>query len=260
MFSLNGKIAVVTGGSSGIGKCTAERFAKAGVKVVIAARHDETNVAAALGGEFIKTDVASEEDVRLLMERTVGRFGRIDILVNSAGTFSGSRPLVEKTTQEMTRAFAVNTLGVFYGMKHVAQYMQRGSSIVNVSSLAAVTGFSGYTDYTASKYALNGITRAAAIEFGPLGIRVNCVCPSTVNTPMLWSADVAETEAALCRMTSALDATIEPEEVAAVIHFLAADDCPKITGQEIVVDAGITAGYSLAAYDAMMKAAGLVTG
>ena len=188
------------------------------------------------------------------MDSTAQRFGRIDVLVNNAGAYAGSKGIEERSATDMKQSFGINTLGAFFGMKHAVQYMARGSSIINVSSLAAVIGIPGYSDYTASKFALNGITRGAALEFGPNGIRVNCVCPSTVNTPMLWAADVAETEAAYCRVMSALDAIIEPEDMAALIHFLAADDCPKITGPEIVLGAGITAGWSVAAWEAVTKA------
>lgn len=260
MFSLKDKVAVITGGTSGIGKSTAERFVRAGASVVIAGRRDGKALASQIGCMFVRTDVAREDDVRHLVEQSVRRFGRIDTLVNSAGTFTCSKPLVERSSDDMRQVYAVNTLGVMYAMKHAAGQMPRGSSIINVGSIAGVTGMPGYTDYAASKFAVNGITRGAAIEFGPLGIRVNCICPATVNTPMLWNSDVVETEAALCRITSALNRIIEPEEVAALIHFLAADDCPTITGQDLVIDAGITAGYSLGAYAAIMKAAGLGTG
>jgi 3alpha(or 20beta)-hydroxysteroid dehydrogenase len=257
MFSLKGKVAVITGGTSGIGKSTAERFVRDGASVVIASRRDGEAIAKEIGCVFVRCDVANEDQVRNVIDQTVKRFGRINTLVNSAGTFAGARPLVKRSADDMKKVYAVNTLGTFFAMKHAVGHMPRGSSIINVGSLAGITGMPGYTDYAASKFALNGITRGAAIEFGPLGIRVNCICPATVNTPMLWESDVAKTEAALCRITSALDAVIEPEECAALIHFLSADDCPKITGQEIAIDAGITAGYSLAAYDAIMKAAGL---
>jgi 3alpha(or 20beta)-hydroxysteroid dehydrogenase len=256
MFSLKDKVAIITGGSSGIGKATAERFTKAGAKVVIAARHDRNDVAGAVGGTFVETDVSVEDEVQSLMDKTAQRLGRIDVLVNNAGAYAGAKEITDRSAAEMKEAFGINTLGAFFGMKHAVKYMSRGSSIINVSSLAAVMGIPGYSDYAASKFALNGITRGAALEFGPKGIRVNCVCPSSVNTPMLWHADVAATEVAYCRTMSALDAIIEPEDMAALIHFLAADDCPKITGQEIVIDAGISAGWSVAAWEAVTKSIG----
>lgn len=257
MFSLKDKIAVITGGSSGIGKCTAERFARAGAKVVIAARSDARALAALLGGLYVQTDVSNEEQVRTLMEAAASRYGRIDILVNNAGTFTSAQPLTSRSEADMVNTFAVNTLGPLFGMKHAVRFMPPGSSIVNVSSIAAQTGLAEYADYAASKFALNGISQGAAVELGPKGIRVNTVCPATVRTPMMANADVGEAEAALCRVTSALGEIIEPEEVAALIHFLCADDCPKITGQALTIDAGISAGFSIGAYNAIMKAEGL---
>lgn len=255
MFSLEGKIAVITGGTSGIGKATAERFSRAGARVIVAARRDPQSVADMVGGLFIQTDVTVEEQVRRLVDVVAERYGRLDVLVQSAGAFSRACPIEDRPSDEMTSAFLINTLGSMYGIKHAARHMPRGASIINIGSVAGVTGVPGYTDYAASKFALAGLTRGAALDLGPAGIRVNCVCPGSVNTPMLWNAENGQSEATLSRVLAPLGTLIEPEHVAAFLHFLASDDCPTISGQIMMLDAGITAGFSVATCDAIILSA-----
>lgn len=257
MFSLSGKIAVITGGSSGIGKATARRFAEAGATVVIAARGDATAFANEIGATFKRTDVSIEKDVQTLMDETAARFGRIDILVNNAGAFAGGAMLEALNAEDMLRAFNVNTLGPFYGIKYAMPHMKAGSAIINTSSLAGLVGMPGYANYAASKFALNGLTLCAALELGPRGIRVNAICPPSVNTPMLTESETADVEAVLTRTTSSLDRIIEPEEVAALMHYLVSDDAPTFTGQLIRLDAGMGAGYSIAMCEGIARAAGL---
>jgi 3alpha(or 20beta)-hydroxysteroid dehydrogenase len=259
VFILDNKVAVVTGGTSGIGLATAHRFVRAGAQVVIASRRDGKDIADKIGATFIRTDVGEEHQVQQLMVATAERFGRIDICVNNAGIFTEAKPLADVPGADMNDCFRVNTLGTLWGMQYAARYMPRGGSIINTSSLAGVIGMGGYSAYTASKFAIVGLTKNAAIEYGPKGIRVNCVCPATVDTPMLYEVAVGRAEAVLCRTTSTLDAITEAPEVAALIHFLAADDCMKISGQAILIDAGITAGYSMAMVEAVLKADGFAS-
>jgi len=259
MFRLDDKVAVVTGGTSGIGLAIARRFVAAGAQVVIASRRDGEGVAAEIGATFIRADVGEEQQVQSLMEATAARFGRIDICVNNAGIFTEAKPLAEVPTADMNECFRVNTLGTLWGMRYAARHMPSGGSIVNTSSIAGVIGMGHYSAYTASKFAIGGLTKNAAIEYGPKGIRVNCVCPATVDTPMLYEVAVGRDEAVLCRTTSTLDAITDAAEVAALVHFLVADDCRKISGQAILIDAGITAGYSLAMVEAILKANGLTS-
>jgi len=254
VFSVRDKVTVITGGSSGIGEAAARRFQAAGARVCIAARRDASALADELGALFVACDISQESDVRRLVGQVVDRFGRIDVLLNNAGHFGRTASILERTADEMRYSFEVNALGAMHAMKHVVPHMRPGSAIINTSSLGGLVGMPGYSDYAASKFALNGLTLVAAMEFGPLGIRVNAICPASVRTPMLTGQDGAEAEIALCRTTSALDRIIEPEEVAAMMHYLASDDCPTVTGQLITLDAGMRAGYSEASIEAILKA------
>jgi 3alpha(or 20beta)-hydroxysteroid dehydrogenase len=258
MFSLRNKVTVITGGTSGIGLAAAERFRRAEADVVIAARGDGRAVAERIGAVFIRTDVTVEDDVRQLMDQTAARFGRIDVCINNAGIFTGAERIENCSAETMIRSFDANTLGAFFGMKYAVPHMRRGSVIINTSSIGGVLGAPEYCAYSAAKWALNGLSRVAALEYGPLGIRVNCVCPASVNTPMLSEAANGQAEALISKTTSALGVLIEPGEVAALMHFLAADDCASLTGQSLLLDAGITAGFSEASGVAILKAGGLI--
>lgn len=258
MFSLAGMHAVITGGASGIGAATARRFAAAGARVLLADLADAGALAAELGGGYQRTDVGDESSVAALMARAATD-GPVDILVNSAG-IAGEAALPEVEVADVDRMLRTNTRGVLLTMKHAAALMSGGGAIVNVSSLAAHVGFPTYAGYAASKAAVLALTRVAALEYGPLGIRVNCICPTSVDTPMLHAQPSGELEAALARTAAPLGRICSAEDVAALVHFLVAPDCPLISGQAIAIDGGATAGFSVALLEGLAASTGLAVG
>lgn len=243
MFSLAGKVAVVTGGAMGVGEAVAQRLAGSGATVVIGDIVDASEVARGLGGEFVRTDVTDEAQVQRLMDVAAKPKGRIDICVNNAGILLEA-PITETSSEMIERQWQVNAMGVFYGMKHAVRHMRSGGSIVNIASLAGTMAFPTYIGYCASKAACVSMTKVAALECGPLGIRVNCISPTSIDTPMLAAQEGRDGEIALLSRASALGRILVPEEVAAAVHFLAADDCPMITGHNLAVDAGCSTGFS----------------
>jgi len=246
MFSLKDKIAVVTGGASGIGLATVKRFAEAGATVVAADITDATDLAKEVGGLFVKTDVTSEEQVKALMDKTAESYGRIDLVINNAGGGEGSGPsfLQYLPAEDFHLSLNLNLMGVVYGIKHAADHMTNGGSIVNTSSVAGYQGAPTYAPYVAAKAAIIGVTRTAALELAARNIRVNCVCPGTVDTPMAY-VEGAEAELKIAKMMMPLGRLCKAEEVAALFHFLCADDCSFVSGQAICIDGGMTAGISM---------------
>lgn len=246
MFSLEGKAAVITGGASGIGLATVRRLAEAGAKVAIADITEADDLAKEVGGIFIKTDVTQEDQVKALMDKTAEEYGRIDIVINNAGGGEGGEinfiPFLP--AEDFDKCHKLNLMGVVFGIKHSVDHMIDGGSIVNTSSVAGYQGAPTYAPYVASKAAIIGVTKTAALELAPRNIRVNCVCPGTVDTPMAYGDDV-ETELKIASMMMPLGRLCKPEEVAALFHFLVADDCPFISGQAVCIDGGMTAGLSL---------------
>jgi 3alpha(or 20beta)-hydroxysteroid dehydrogenase len=253
MFNLARMVAVITGGGSGIGLATAKRFAAAGAKVVIANRSDDADLASQFGGEHVATDVTDEKQVRALVERVVGRHGRIDVLVNSAGIIADPIPITEQAASSMQRHFGVNVMGIWAAMRHAAPHME-GGSIINVASIAGLIGIPTYAAYSTSKAAVVSLTQTAAVELSQKRIRVNCVCPGSIDTPMLRKQENANEEIALIETCAAAGRVGQPEEVAALIHFLAADDCRYINGQAIVIDGGMVGLYSSALLDTIIAA------
>jgi NAD(P)-dependent dehydrogenase (short-subunit alcohol dehydrogenase family) len=249
-FSLKDNVAVITGGTSGIGLKTAERFIAAGAKVVIAGRKDGTEIAEKIGATFVQCDVSSEESVAALMEAAQSTYGNIDIIVNNAGANFGYDMLMDTDVSNFDKNFNINTKGVVHGIKYGVPHMNDGGRIVNVSSAAALQGVAYLSPYVASKWAVIGITRTAAVELGDRGIRCNAICPTSVNTPMANTPE-GQPQLRMERKAVPLGRIAEPEEIAAMIHFLASTDCNFISGQAIAVDGGFTAGMSVTAYNTL---------
>ena len=250
MFSLKDKIAVITGGGSGIGLASSRRFVEAGATVIIACRSDSTEIAESFGASWIGTDVSNPDQVKKLMDETARRHGRIDVVVNNAGWGDVGATIPETSNELLDRTMGINLNGVFYGIKYAVPHMTAGGAIVNVSSLAGMMGMPTYGPYVSSKWAVVGLTKSAALELGPQGIRVNAVCPGTINTPL---NEGAEDEYVLAKQASALQRVGEAEEVAALIHFLAADDCGYLTGEAVLVDGGWRTGPSLGLMEKLLS-------
>ncbi|MCK4839935.1 MAG: SDR family oxidoreductase [Desulfobulbaceae bacterium] len=249
-FSLKDNVAVITGGTSGIGLKAAERFIAAGAKVVIAGRKDGTEIAEKIGATFVQCDVSNEESVAALMETAQSTYGNIDIIVNNAGANFGYDVLMDTDIADFDKNFNINTKGVVFGIKYGVPRMNEGGRIVNVSSAAGLQGVAYLSPYVASKWAVIGITRTAAVELGEKGIRCNAICPTSVNTPMANTPE-GQPQLRMERKAVPLGRIAEPEEIASMIHFLASTDCNFITGQAIAVDGGFTAGMSITAYNTL---------
>ena len=242
MGKLDGKVAIITGASQGMGASHAKLFVDEGAKIVITDINEEkgNQVASELGDNviFVKQDVSNEDDWRNVVSEAVDKFGQLDILVNNAGiTFSKS--IFDLTTDDYMKIFKINQLSVFYGMKYAAEKMKdHGGSIVNISSMnGLVAGALGYTD---TKFAVRGMTKAAAIELANYGIRVNSVHPGVISTPMIHQSDNEDLIKEFAKAIP-LKRVAEPEEVSKMVLFLASDDSSYSTGSEFVIDGGMTA-------------------
>jgi len=243
-FSLRGKVAVVTGAASGIGAAVVRRFAGAGAETVLIDRDDPSQVADEIGGMPVQADVSQEESVEEAFAAIEKRFERIDVLVNNAGIALDPVSIDETDEKHFRAHIDINVIGVLWGLKHGARIMQDGGAIVNTASVCGVMGFPDYASYNTSKYSVVGLTQVAAVELGRRGIRVNCVCPTSVRTPMLETFEEGAREARVLSAMSTLESIIDPEHVAAAMHFLVADDCPVISGQPLMVDCGLSTGIS----------------
>ena len=252
-FSLGGQVAVITGGTSGIGLKAAERFIAAGARVVISGRKDGSEIADRIGATFVQCDVGNAESVEKLMQATEDTYGKIDIIVNNAGANFGYATLMDSDLVDFDKNFAVNTKGVVHGIKFGVPRMNDGGRIINISSMAGLQGAPYLSPYVASKWAVIGITRTAALELGARGIRVNAISPTSVNTPMANTPE-GQPQLNMERKAVPLGRIAEPEEVAAMIHFLAATDCNFISGQAIACDGGFSAGMSPVAYETLAGA------
>jgi NAD(P)-dependent dehydrogenase (short-subunit alcohol dehydrogenase family) len=243
----NEPVVLITGALAGIGRATALAFAREGASIVVSGRRDEAGraLAAELGeigvrAEFIRADVSNENDVRNLIDQTVAHFGRLDVAVNNAGTEGNAGPITEQSPESYKATFDTNVLGTLLSLKHELRVMlpQGHGSIVNVSSTLGRRGVAGSSVYVASKHAVEGLTKSAALEAAESGVRVNSVAPGPIETEMLnrlWNT--AERKAWLLAGVPAKRFG-KPEEVAQIILFLSSDKAPFITGTTVGIDGG----------------------
>ena len=252
MAAFTGKVALVTGGSAGIGRATAVAFAREGAKVVVASRRmkegDETIQLikqAGSDGFFIKTDVAKAADVKAMVEKTMTTYGRLDYAFNNAGVVEPKPgPLVEQTEETFDQIVNINVKGVWLSMKYeIPEMLKRGGgAIVNMSSVAGVIGLPGIGIYIASKHAVIGLTKTAALEYSKSGVRVNAVNPAAIETDML--AHVAgDNPEARAQMAAGhpIGRIGRAEEVAEAVIWLCSDKASFVTGHSLLVDGGYTA-------------------
>ncbi|GHF82015.1 3alpha(or 20beta)-hydroxysteroid dehydrogenase [Amycolatopsis bartoniae] len=249
MGRLDGKVALVTGAARGQGAAAARRFTEEGARVVVADVLDDEGKALAdeLGAEYQHLDVSSEDDWAAAVERTEQEFGSLTVLVNNAGILHFSE-LAKTSLADYERVIRVNQIGAFLGMRSVVEPMTRagGGSIVNVSSVEGLAGMPFLIAYTASKFAIRGMTKGAALELGPKGIRVNSVHPGMIDTQMVSDAAMgAKIDTSWVNKKVALGRIGQPEEVAQLVVFLASDESSYSTGAEFVVDGGATATHAL---------------
>ena len=248
---MNLPVVLITGALTGIGRATALAFAREGHRIAVSGRRYEAGQALAaelraLGAEaeFIRADVRFEGEVRSLVEQVVERFGRLDVAVNNAGTEGQLGPITEQSTDNYDSIFSTNVLGTLLSLKHEMRVMlaQGAGAIVNLSSIAGQVGIAGASIYAASKHAVEGLTKSAALEGAAAGVRVNAVAPGPVATEMLErfvGGDQQAKEGFLATMPARRAASVD--EIAQTILFLASDKARYLTGQSLAVDGGYTA-------------------
>jgi NAD(P)-dependent dehydrogenase (short-subunit alcohol dehydrogenase family) len=247
---VNTPVVLITGALTGIGRATAIAFAREGARIVISGRRDEVGqkLVAELReigveAEYWRADVHHEDDVRSLVDKTVTRFGRLDVAVNNAGTEGKTGPVTEQTAESYTATFDTNVLGTLLSMKHELRVMlpQGSGSIVNVSSAYGSVGAPGASVYVASKHAVEGMTKSAALEVAEKGVRVNVVAPGTTDTGMLTRFTNTDENKAVLVSTVPVKRLATPEEIGHVIVFVASANASYMTGASIPVDGGMLA-------------------
>jgi NAD(P)-dependent dehydrogenase (short-subunit alcohol dehydrogenase family) len=249
---LRGKVAIVTGGTSGIGRDTAVLFAKEGVQVVVAGRREaegkETmDLVRAAGGDgfFLKTDVSKTADVKALVDKTVEKFGRLDIAFNNAGIEGAWIPIVDQTEEDWDRTININLKGVWLCLKYQIRQMLKqggGGAICNMSSVAGWIGSAGAATYCASKHGVIGLTKSAALETARNGIRVNAVCPAVVETPMGERIFGAPEMRKFALGFHPIGRFGKPMEIAEAVVWMCSDKASFMTGQSLILDGGMLAG------------------
>jgi NAD(P)-dependent dehydrogenase (short-subunit alcohol dehydrogenase family) len=246
--SFAGKVVLVTGGTSGIGKTTAIEFARAGAKVVLTGRREKEGAEVVrqiekLGGDaaFIRADIAKDADVKAMVDFTTKKYGKLDVAFNNAG-IEWTGPLDQATEAEYRRIFDINVWGVLNSMRHEIPVMLKngGGAIVNTSSVAGHAGLAGLSVYIASKHAVEGLTKAVALEFAKQNVRINAVAPGPIATEM-WDRFAGEARDQVISVIPAARVGVA-EEVAAAVLYLASDAAKFTTGTSLVVDGGFIAG------------------
>jgi NAD(P)-dependent dehydrogenase (short-subunit alcohol dehydrogenase family) len=248
---LVGKVALVTGGGSGIGRATSQAYAREGAKVAVvdidgAAARDVADTIKALGGEAISiaTDVSNSSQVAAMVEQVVARFGRLDIAFNNAGIDLEHEPLAMATEETFDKLMNVNVKGVWLCMKYeILQMLKQGSgAIVNTSSIGGLIAAARQPIYGGTKHAVIGLTKAAAIEYGRKGIRINAVCPGVIRTPMMDRGIAREPRRQqFIEQAHPIGRVGEAEDIASAVVFLSSDDAAFIIGHAMPVDGGFTA-------------------
>ncbi|WP_342433392.1 SDR family NAD(P)-dependent oxidoreductase [Neobacillus sp. FSL H8-0543] len=250
MDRLSGKVAIITGGAGGIGKVTAERFLKEGANVVIVDLFEEslakTKEELSSFGDVltVQADVSNESDVENYVNKAIEHFGKIDVFFNNAGIEGKVAPIMEQKVEDFDKVLSVNVRGVFLGLKYVLAIMtkQGYGSVINTSSVAGLDGSPGVSPYIASKHAVVGLTKAAAIEVASTGVRVNSIHPSPVNTRMMRSLEEGlGTEQEVIAKRIPLGRYGESSDIANLVVFLASDESSFITGAQYRVDGGMGA-------------------
>jgi NAD(P)-dependent dehydrogenase (short-subunit alcohol dehydrogenase family) len=249
---LEGKVGLVTGGTSGIGRETAVLFAKAGAKVVVTGRREvqgnETiEMVRAAGGDalFVKSDVSKAAEVETLIQKVVERFGRLDIAFNNAGIEGVQAPIVRQSEEDWDRTIAINLKGVWLCLKYEIRQMLRqggGGAIVNMASTIGLIGTAGVAAYSASKHGVIGLTKTAALENAKSGIRINAVCPGFTETPMadrIFRAPAVRKYVVDCHPIGRFG---RPAEIAEAVVWMCSDRASFMTGQSLVLDGGFLAG------------------
>jgi NAD(P)-dependent dehydrogenase (short-subunit alcohol dehydrogenase family) len=251
-MELEGKVGLVTGGTSGIGRDAAVLFAKAGAKVVVAGRRElegkETiDLIRAAGGEglFVKADVSRAAEVQALVQKTVGKFGRLDVAFNNAGIEGSWISIAEQSEEDWDRTININLKGVWLCLKHeIRQMLEQGSggAIVNMASVAGWIGSAGAATYCASKHGVMGLTKSAALETARSGIRINVVCPAVIETPMGVRIFGAPEMRKYALSLHPIGRFGTPMEVAEAVVWMCSDRASFMTGQSLVLDGGFLAG------------------
>ncbi|MGE7920041.1 SDR family NAD(P)-dependent oxidoreductase [Viridibacillus sp. NPDC093762] len=252
------KVVVITGAAGGIGQATARLFAQKGAKLVLVDLNSQglKNMVSNLNLAeedylILPTDVSKEEQVQNYVEKGMEKFGKIDVFFNNAGIGGKTGLLIQQSAHDLDNVLNVNVKGVFYGMKHILKVMveQKSGSIINTASVAGLVGTPGLAIYTASKHAVIGLTKAAALENSRNGVRVNAVCPAPVDTDMVreleeWIAPgkTREEQKSIFAKSVPMKRYSSPDEIAQLVVFLASENASYITGSAYTIDGGMTAG------------------